>query len=255
MEQNKTGKYLKYAIGEIVLVVIGILIALSINNWNENRKDANLEKYYLLRLVEDLNADIIEIDSTVSFAYKAIVTGNEILNKLGVDYMSDIKAIKNTTHLHFIDNALKHYNIELLDENFGQALGFLFDERLVDMYDATYQELVSTGNLEVINNRDIREQLSSYYLNFKAVLDIQDNLLFSIDAYNNALLNTHIPIINSLNLEEVRTKINASNSEFIVALKNLIYNHAYAISLFQYVYRPLCEGIISNIKTYSKSLN
>ena len=38
MSENKTGKYLKYAIGEIVLVVIGILIALQINNWNENRK-------------------------------------------------------------------------------------------------------------------------------------------------------------------------------------------------------------------------
>ena len=37
MEQNKTGKYLKYAIGEIILVVIGILIALQVNNWNENR--------------------------------------------------------------------------------------------------------------------------------------------------------------------------------------------------------------------------
>lgn len=38
MEKNKTGKYLKYAIGEILLVVIGILIALSINNWNEQKK-------------------------------------------------------------------------------------------------------------------------------------------------------------------------------------------------------------------------
>ena len=36
--ENKTGKYLKYAVGEIVLVVIGILIALQVNNWNENRK-------------------------------------------------------------------------------------------------------------------------------------------------------------------------------------------------------------------------
>ena len=44
MEQNKTGKYLKYAISEIILVVIGILIALSINNWNENRKEKIIEK-------------------------------------------------------------------------------------------------------------------------------------------------------------------------------------------------------------------
>ena len=43
MEQNKTSRYLKYAIGEIILVVIGILIALQINNWNELRK-SNIEK-------------------------------------------------------------------------------------------------------------------------------------------------------------------------------------------------------------------
>ena len=44
--ENKTGKYLKYAIGEIILVVIGILIALSINNWNEERKNRILEDDY-----------------------------------------------------------------------------------------------------------------------------------------------------------------------------------------------------------------
>ena len=47
MEQNKTGKYFKYAIGEIVLVVIGILIALSINNWNEERKISSEEHKWL----------------------------------------------------------------------------------------------------------------------------------------------------------------------------------------------------------------
>ena len=49
MEQNKTGKYFKYAIGEIILVVIGILIALSINNWNEDRKDKVREKATLYK--------------------------------------------------------------------------------------------------------------------------------------------------------------------------------------------------------------
>ena len=47
MEKNKTGKYFKYAIGEIILVVIGILIALSINNWNEDRKNKIKEYVYL----------------------------------------------------------------------------------------------------------------------------------------------------------------------------------------------------------------
>ncbi|MGS2727548.1 DUF6090 family protein [Psychroserpens sp. BH13MA-6] len=50
LSEGKTGKYLKYAIGEIILVVIGILIALQINNWNENQKENKLEKNTLLNL-------------------------------------------------------------------------------------------------------------------------------------------------------------------------------------------------------------
>ena len=47
IKENKTSKYLLYAIGEIILVVIGILIALGINNWNENRKQ-NIEEFKIL---------------------------------------------------------------------------------------------------------------------------------------------------------------------------------------------------------------
>ena len=50
MEKNKTGKYFKYAIGEIILVVIGILIALQINNWNEFNKERESEKIILNEL-------------------------------------------------------------------------------------------------------------------------------------------------------------------------------------------------------------
>ena len=65
--ENKTGKYFKYAIGEIILVVIGILIALQINNWNESRKSNQLEQALYLKLLENLENDLIlmhENDST-----------------------------------------------------------------------------------------------------------------------------------------------------------------------------------------------
>ena len=58
MKKNKTGKYLKYAIGEIMLVVVGILIALSINNWNDNRKNNNLKQTYVKNLIFDLEKDL-----------------------------------------------------------------------------------------------------------------------------------------------------------------------------------------------------
>jgi hypothetical protein len=55
--ENKTGKYFKYAIGEIVLVVIGILIALQINNWNEKRKDRIIEEQILDEMLISLKSD------------------------------------------------------------------------------------------------------------------------------------------------------------------------------------------------------
>jgi hypothetical protein len=66
MEKNKTGTYFKYAIGEIVLVVIGILIALSINNWNENRKNSIEENEILSSLLENLNLSKIQSEVLIS---------------------------------------------------------------------------------------------------------------------------------------------------------------------------------------------
>lgn len=58
MEKNKAGKYFKYAIGEIILVVIGILIALQINNWNEQRKSRSAEKYLYGKMLKDLSKEV-----------------------------------------------------------------------------------------------------------------------------------------------------------------------------------------------------
>lgn len=62
MEKNKTGKYFKYAIGEIILVVIGILIALQINNWNESRNQSKKELLLMSNLKNDIKEDIISLE-------------------------------------------------------------------------------------------------------------------------------------------------------------------------------------------------
>jgi len=76
MEQNKTGKYFKYAIGEIVLVVIGILIALSINNWNENRKQNITDLSFLETLKTELSIDITTLSERI-LDYKSYNLGLE----------------------------------------------------------------------------------------------------------------------------------------------------------------------------------
>ena len=66
MEKNKTGKYLKYAIGEIVLVGIGILIALQINNWNTERIKKTVENQYYQNIKRQITEDKQEIIACIN---------------------------------------------------------------------------------------------------------------------------------------------------------------------------------------------
>jgi hypothetical protein len=66
--KNKFSKYILYAIGEIVLVVIGILIALSINNWNETRKIKNKKQVLVLNLIEDFEENKILLESAINYS-------------------------------------------------------------------------------------------------------------------------------------------------------------------------------------------
>jgi hypothetical protein len=66
LTENKFSKYLVYAIGEIILVVVGILIALSINNWNDKQKHISQERILLKNVLENIKTDSISIDSVIS---------------------------------------------------------------------------------------------------------------------------------------------------------------------------------------------
>ena len=81
--ENKTSKYFKYAIGEIVLVVIGILIGLSINNWNETRKKSSLTKNYRLKLIEELDSHIIKVSFNARASLRNCIS--EINKKIKID--------------------------------------------------------------------------------------------------------------------------------------------------------------------------
>lgn len=78
MSENKTGKYLKYAIGEIVLVVIGILIALSINNWNEVRKTRIEEKNLYIQIIKDLDEEHLLLQNHLNISESLSATFKNI---------------------------------------------------------------------------------------------------------------------------------------------------------------------------------
>ena len=136
MEQNKTGKYLKYAIGEIVLVVIGILIALQINNWNTAQKDIAKEQQILLSLQEEFKQNIKEL------------TFDHQVN------LSSINAV--VTLLNFDVNV--DFDTKTVDSLLGQTFNFAtFDARL-----GVINDISSSGNLELIRDAKLRYTLNQW---------------------------------------------------------------------------------------------
>jgi hypothetical protein len=83
--EHKTSKYFKYAIGEIILVVIGILIALQINNWNDNQKEEKELKEYLSKISNNIKTDIIILDSIKTRRIEI----NKICSQALQNYMND----------------------------------------------------------------------------------------------------------------------------------------------------------------------
>ncbi|MCO4822081.1 MAG: hypothetical protein KC469_08440 [Flavobacteriaceae bacterium] len=82
LAEGKTGKYLKYAIGEIILVVIGILIALQINTWNEGRKNNAKEQQILIQLKDEYNANLLQLEQKITHRKRIIKAANKILEHI-----------------------------------------------------------------------------------------------------------------------------------------------------------------------------
>ncbi|WP_411767596.1 DUF6090 family protein [Winogradskyella sp. A3E31] len=82
LSENKFSKYMIYAIGEIILVVIGILIALSINNWNETNKNEQEQIVFLNNLKNDLTNDLKQLDEILKFQKEKLSSVNELKNQL-----------------------------------------------------------------------------------------------------------------------------------------------------------------------------
>ena len=97
IQENQMGKYFKYAIGEILLVVIGILIALQINNWNEHRKSLQDQKATIASLKLEFQKNLVDLQGNMNTIEKIINAGSILLEHTGPDYQAG--TIKNVDSL------------------------------------------------------------------------------------------------------------------------------------------------------------
>jgi len=156
LSEGKTGKYFKYAIGEIVLVVIGILIALQINNWNENRKEKNRLQTYYKQIILDLDEQkeyskriITQLDSSIAsydeykkiFDTKTLTTDDviEALNK--VEFVSPYLSFRFNT----METLQSTGDIKIIPENLRNRL--ITQKSKIDGWTT-----VNNGNLNIYLN-------------------------------------------------------------------------------------------------------
>ena len=144
MKENKMGKYFKYAIGEIILVVIGILIALQINNWNENRKSLQDQKATIASLKLEFQKNLVDLKANISDIEAILSAGSTILEYTGPDYQEGM--LKN------------------LDSLIGMTVRMaVWDPSLY-----TLSNIKSSGKLSNLTNNVLKEQLiewESFYTN------------------------------------------------------------------------------------------
>jgi hypothetical protein len=146
LSEGKTSKYLKYVIGEIVLVVIGILIALSINNWNEEKRDRKIEKDYVILLIEDLKIDTTKLSILVK-AFKK-------------------KEFEIDTVLSMYSKLANSYN-DTLWRNLPSVIqfpDFIYTDR-------TMQQLKNSGGMQFIINKNALNGIIEYNLSVKHLME------------------------------------------------------------------------------------
>ena len=186
MEKNKTAKYFKYAIGEIVLVVIGILIALSINNWNETRKQKESTNSIYVIVKEDLINDISEIDSFLKYYDEVRKPSFEtVLNTK----LTNEDWLKNPQYISVIDGyrdfsinqrgseLLKNQSILIVntEQNLASEINLFYNQHIVEI-DVAIKELFRE-NVDINKNLKKHDWFSSLLLNkeMEGVIDYLSN--------------------------------------------------------------------------------
>ena len=164
LSENRMGKYLKYAIGEIILVVLGILIALQINNWNESKKLKLQEAEALREIISDLNSNIEKFELALNGKNRP---GN-IKNTLGslnvlMDHLESDQVYHDSLEKHF---AIATYSLNNIN------------------YKTSGYESLSSIGLDLIKDTKLRSEIGEYFSStIEIPMDVSDGLNNEFESY------------------------------------------------------------------------
>jgi len=172
MEKNKTGKYLKYAIGEIILVVIGILFALSINNWNESRKDKAKVDRLLKKVQKDIELDYVLIRGAIPYyavkdSLAQLVLSDKLIER---DYRSN-----NSQFIHNIVTSIEPMNLK--------RGGYDNLMQVEDIIPIAYDSVMEQLKIQYDNQYKILDKIHDFFL--ERAINHEDFLFKNYEWYSN----------------------------------------------------------------------
>ena len=129
----------RYASGEFLIVVLGVLSAFWVENWNSERLDLLLERQYMQSLLDDLNSDVESIDVALR------------------------RTDTHTSGIRIVLNSIERESLEVTPVHFAEAVAFLSRLVFPVQSHATIDDLMSTGNLRIIRNTALRTAIADYY--------------------------------------------------------------------------------------------
>lgn len=138
LSESKTVKYLKYAIGEIILVMIGILLALQVSNWNKNRIERSKEANYIKNINREFKLNRTQLDTVIFYHQKVYKNATKILNLVPID----LNTVNKDSLSYYISETFNHYTF--------------------NPQQSSVNSLTNTSSFEIISNLELRELLQKW---------------------------------------------------------------------------------------------
>ncbi|MCO5726079.1 DUF6090 family protein [Robiginitalea marina] len=227
LAQNRVTRYLLYAVGEIVLVVIGILIALQVDTWNQWRKEREMEQMVLKQLRDDYRANLVQLDQKIRMREAIIEASLDILRAM--DHPEGASR----------DSLISNMAILLIDPTF----------------DPIENDFSSNGDLRLITNQKLKRLLSNWSADIVAVRELEHNWV-------DILKQEYVPILVNLgvNRDLAHTFLNDLEMDWALSgtarFENVAVGKAKkTVALETLTAHVPLEGLVSAALTYNTTAN